>query len=159
MSAIFSGALAALVVFCLYRFITPTAGVVFDRNDPRVLAAKREARAALPSFWTALEARDPGDEDFSLKFNLLHGMDSANNESIWAGDIERRDGHIFGRLLNRPVSPGFAEGDEVEIPAAAIDDWSFYRDGVAQGHFVTRVMIESAPGRIARQQKQALGWS
>ncbi|MBX9665503.1 DUF2314 domain-containing protein [Novosphingobium sp.] len=159
MSAIFSGAIAALVVFCLYRFWVPTAGVAFDRNDPRLLAAKQEARAALPSFWTALEARDPADEDFSLKFNLLHGTGSANNESIWAGDIVRRDGQIFGRLLNRPVSPGFAEGDEVEIAPAAIDDWSFYRGGVAQGHFVTRVMIESAPTRIARQQKKALGWA
>lgn len=159
MSAFVSGAVAALVVFCLYRFRTSTAGVAFDRNDPRLLAAKREARADLPSFWTALEERDPADEDFSLKFNLLHGTGSENNESIWAGDIVRRDGHIFGRLLNRPVSPGFAEGDEVEIAPAAIDDWSFYRGGVAQGHFVTRVMIESAPTRIARQQKKALGWA
>ncbi|WP_421837256.1 DUF2314 domain-containing protein [Novosphingobium sp.] len=158
MSAILGCAIAALVVYCLYRFRAPTVGVAFDRNDPRLLAAKRQAQAALPSFWTALEALNPDDDDFALKFNLLHGRDSPYNESIWAGDIVRRDGRIFGRLRNRPVSEGFAEGDEVEIPPGAIDDWSYYHGGVAQGHFVTRVMIESAPTRVARQQKKALGW-
>ena len=158
MSGLVSGLIAAAVVYGAYRFLRPSAGVAFERDDPRLLAAKQEAVAALPQFWAALDAKAQGDEDFAIKFNLLHGTDSANNESIWAGDVVRREGRIFGRLLNRPVSPGFAEGGEVEIAPEAIDDWSFYRGGVAQGHFVTRLMLDSAPAGVARQQRKVLGW-
>lgn len=131
MSGLVSGLIAAVVVYGAYRFLRPSAGVAFERDDPRLLAAKQEAVAALPQFWAALEAKAEGDEDFAIKFNLLHGADSANNESIWAGDVVRRQ---------------------------AIDDWGFYRGGVAQGHFVTRLMLDSAPAGVARQQRKVLGW-
>ena len=159
MTGIVGGIIAAIIMFLLYRHFAGSAGVAFDRNDPLLLAAKQEARDSLPAFWAALEAGDPADEEFSLKFNLLHGTGSANNESIWAGDISRRDGRIFGKLMNQPVSPGFTHGQEIEIAPDAIDDWSYWRNAVAQGHYVTRLMIEAAPAGAARYQKKALGWA
>lgn len=162
MSGIISGLIAAVIMVLWYRSRAGRAGVAFAKDDPRLLAAKDEARASLPAFWAAIEAAAPGDENFALKFNLLHGRgsadDASNRESIWAGDIARREGRIFGRLLNEPLSPGFKQGEVVEIAPDAIDDWSFFRAGVAQGHHVTRVMIETAPASTVRHQKQALGW-
>lgn len=159
MMGILSGIIAMVIVVWWYQRQAGRAGIAFEKDDPRLLAAKQEARAALPLFWAALEAGDPANEDFSLKFNLLHGAGSENNESIWAGEIVRREGRIIGKLLNHPVSPGFAQGQEIEIAPEAIDDWGYWREGVAQGHFVTRVMIDAAPAGAARHQRKALGWA
>lgn len=152
------GLLALFVAVWLYRRFVPTAGVAFARDDPRLLAAKDEARAALPTFWSALEQGAAGDEDFALKFNLNHAAAGPDAESIWAGNIVRRDGKVFGRLLNAPINPRYRHGDEVEIALDAVDDWSFFRGDVAQGHFVTRVMLDLASPREAAQQRAALGW-
>jgi uncharacterized protein YegJ (DUF2314 family) len=153
------GLLVLFVAVWLFRRFGPTAGVAFALDNPRLLAAKAEARAALPRFWAALEQRAAGDEDFALKFNLNHGGAGPDAESIWAGDIVRRDGKVFGRLANAPFNPNYRAGDEVEIAPEAIDDWSFFRGDVAQGHFVTRVMLDTAPPREAAQQRAGLGWT
>jgi uncharacterized protein YegJ (DUF2314 family) len=135
-----------------------SAGTVFDKDDPRLIAAKQQARDTLPLFWAAMDRGDPADSLF-LKFNLNHGSGLIDNESIWAGEIERRDGRIFGKLGNQPVNPDFREDQEVEIAPEAIDDWGYFRDGVAQGNYVTRLMIECAPPRVAKYQKQMMGWA
>jgi uncharacterized protein YegJ (DUF2314 family) len=158
-SVIISGIIAFLVIFAWTRYFGGNAGVVFEKDDPRLLAAKEQARRTLPTFWAAVEGGDPADEGFTLKFNLLHGSGSENNESIWAGDVVRRDGRIFGKLVNDPVSAGFQIGQEIEIAPEAIDDWGYWHKGVGQGHYVTRLMIEAAPGNLARHQRKEMGWA
>lgn len=154
-----AGAIVVLLLYAWIRSYDGGAGTAFQKDDPRLLAAKQQARESLPEFWAAMEASDPRDECFALKFNLLHGTGSADNESIWASDIERRDGRIFGKLQNEPVHEGFAIGQEVEIAPESIDDWGFWRDGVGQGHYVTRLMIETAPAGTARHQRKVMGWA
>jgi uncharacterized protein YegJ (DUF2314 family) len=156
---IIAGAIALFLLYAWYRSYDGGAGTVFEKNDPRLFEAKQMARDSLPQFWTALERGDPADEMFVIKFNLNHGSGSEGSESIWAGDIERRDGRIFGKLGNDPVNPDFAIGQEVEIAPEAIDDWGYFREGVAQGNYVTRLMIETAPAGTARWQKKAMGWA
>lgn len=158
MSAIITGAIAAIILYFLYRYIAGNAGTVFEKDDPRLLTAKQQARDSLSAFWTALEADDPADEDFMLKFNLNHESGLEDNESIWAVDIQRRDGRIFGKLGNAPRNPKFRPGQEIEISPKAIDDWGYFRNGVAQGNYVTRLMLETAPAGIARKQRAAMGW-
>ena len=158
MSAIISGAIAAVIVYCLYRYFAGGAGIAFEKDDPRLLAAKQKARGSLPEFWSALEARDPEDEGFMLKFNLNQGSGLNDNESIWAVDIERRNGKIFGTLGNQPVNRAFHAGQQIEILPEAIDDWGYFRNCVAQGNYVTRLMLETAPAGTARKQREAMGW-
>jgi uncharacterized protein YegJ (DUF2314 family) len=155
---VIAGIVALFLLYLWYRSYDGGAGTVFKKDDPRLLAAKQQARDSLPIFWAALERGDPADHGFLLKFNLLHGSGSEDNESIWAGDIVRRDGRIFGKLENQPVHEGFEMGQEIEIAPEAIDDWGYWRDGVGQGHYVTRLMIETAPAGTARFQKKAMGW-
>jgi uncharacterized protein YegJ (DUF2314 family) len=153
-----------IVIFVLgylwtrYRY-AESAGIAFDKDDPRLLDAKRQARDSLPDFWRALEQGDPADDGFMLKFNLNHGRGMIDNESIWADQIERRDGRIFGKLSNDPVNPDFKIDQEVEIAPEAIDDWGYFREGVAQGNYVTRLMIETAPRGVAKYHKQVMGWA
>ncbi len=150
-------AVAALLVLARRRSAAP-AGLILDPEDPRFLAAKQQARASLPDFWAAHAAAAPGDSDFMVKFDLNHGRGLADRESIWADIVSLDDGAIQGRLANPPRNRDFREGDIVKIAPEAIDDWAFMRNGVAQGHFVTRVMIEVGPPAMAREAKQALGW-
>ncbi len=158
MSMILSGAIAFLIMFIAYRLFAGGAGVAFDKDDPRLVEAKQQARVTLPQFWAALEARDPATRDFMLKFNLNHGTGHRDNESIWACDIRRDGDRIFGALANHPRNPAYREGQEVEIVPEAIDDWGYFRGSVAQGNYVTRLMIEAAPAGTARMQRQAMGW-
>ncbi|MBA4308586.1 MAG: hypothetical protein C0429_17805 [Sphingopyxis sp.] len=158
MTMILSGAIAFLIMFIAYRLFAGGTGMAFDKDDPRLVEAKQQARATLPQFWAALEARDPATRDFMLKFNLNHGTGHRDNESIWACDIRRDVGRIFGSLANHPRNPAYREGQEVEIAPEAIDDWGYFRGSVAQGHHVSRLMIETAPAGTARMQRQAMGW-
>lgn len=148
--------IAALVL--VQRWRGPPAGVSFDMDDPRLEAAKVQARAELDRFWTALAAGAPGDTDFMLKFDLCHGRGLDHRESIWARDIARADGRITGRLANPPRDSAYRQGDMVDIAPEAIDDWCFFRNDVAQGHFVTSLMLSQLPERHARQGRKALGW-
>lgn len=158
MSAIVSGLVATLLVYLVYRSFAGGAGTVFEKDDPRLLAAKQQARDTLPIFWQALDDADLANEDFMLKFNLNHKSGSNDNESIWAHDIVRRDGRIFGKLGNEPLNPDFRVDQEVEIAPEAVDDWGYFREGVAQGNYVTRLMIETAPAGRARMQRKVMGW-
>ena len=151
-------AAVAAALWLWRRYYYGDAGTVFMADDAQLAVAKAEARASLPQFWAALERGDPADSEFALKFNLNHGTDAADRESIWAVDVARRGGRIFGTLGNDPVNPAWRIGDEVEIAPEAIDDWSYFRGDIAQGHFVTRLMLQTASPGVAKAQKQALGW-
>ncbi|QJQ31236.1 DUF2314 domain-containing protein [Sphingomonas lacunae] len=141
----------------IWRSLQPVAGIVFPKDDPALQAAKAEARASLPQFWSAFDARHPDDSEFGLKVNLKPG--EPDGELIWALDIERNGERISGILGNRPVDRAYAEGQRVEIDPAAIVDWCYFRDGVAQGHFTTRAMFPHMPARMVAEGKAALGWA
>ena len=153
-------AIAVLAAIWLFwrRFARP-AGMVFDLDDPRMAAAKQQARDSLPEFWAAFDAAQPGDTDFGLKFDLNHGLGLPDRELIWAMGISRSaDGSIQGQLANPPRNRDFAAGQTVGIAPEAIVDWCFFRNDVAHGHHITRLMIEnSAPHHAAEARKQ-LGW-
>lgn len=145
------------VAFLVWRFLQPVDGVIFSKDDAALQAAKAEARATLPEFWGAFEARDPGDSEFALKFDLSSGAE--DGELIWALDIERRQGRIFGVLGNPPLDRRYAEGDRVEIDPEHVVDWCFFRNGVAHGHFTTKAMFPHMPPRAVVEGKAALGWA
>ncbi|WP_407644605.1 DUF2314 domain-containing protein [Erythrobacter mangrovi] len=121
-----------------------------------MLVAKAEARESLPTFWHAYHHPDPNDREFILKFNLTPESDA---ELIWATDIAVRGDRVFGRLGNQPLAPDFHQGQEVEIDPDQIVDWSYVKNGVAQGHFQTRVMMSYMPSHVVKEAKQQLGWA
>lgn len=134
----------------------PPAGVAFDRDDPEKIAATEEARRTLPQFWKAFENPAPDECDFALKFNLTPEKDA---EFIWAYDLKLEDGRIYGKLGNEPVDPGYSPDQFYEINPADIVDWTYYKAGVAQGHFITRVMFKHMPKRFVTKTERALGWA
>jgi uncharacterized protein YegJ (DUF2314 family) len=149
--------LLGIAVLLIYRSFFKNAGVKFDKDDPRLLAAKEQAKVSLPRFWTALNSSDSANSDFTLKFNLNHGLGMDDNESIWAYDIALSNGTIRGKLANHPVNEAFEIDQEVEIAVEAIDDWAYSSNGSPQGHHVTRLMIDVAPLGTAFLMKRAMG--
>jgi len=153
-------ALAVLAaLWLLRRWLSPPAGMVFDLDDPRVAAAKQQARDTLPEFWAALAAAAPGDSDFGLKFDLNHGRGLPDRELIWAMGVTRdADGSLYGHLANPPRNRDFSAGQTVTINPETIVDWCFFRNDVAHGHHITRLMIDISPPRDAAEARKQLGW-
>jgi len=149
--------LIALVAFVVARrlFGSRQSGSWVDPNDSELAAAEAQAKASLPDFLRRLEQPGPGETDFMLKFRLRSGGEA---EQIWAEEITKRDGRIYGRLGNRPISAGYSEGQEVEIPPGDILDWGYRAGEVMQGHFSTRALMPRMPRETAAHIRRQFGW-
>ena len=159
MKMLIIGVAVLAALWLLWRRLTPPAGMVFDLDDPRMEIAKQTARDTLPEFWAALAAEAPGDSDFGLKFDLNHGRGLPDRELIWATGVTRdADGAIHGHLANPPINRDFSAGQKVTIIPETIVDWCFFRNDVAHGHHITRLMIDLSPPRDAAEARKQLGW-
>ena len=122
-------------------------------EDPEMAAAVARARAELPDFFGRHAAPAPGERDFVVKFDL-----GGTGEMIWAGALQRDNDRLSGILSNQPLNADYRQGQRVDIPEEAIIDWAFVRDGRAQGHHTTRVLLSRVPPEQAAQVRAALGW-
>lgn len=104
----------------------PASGLV-DSNDPAMRSAMQRARAGLPGFLDRLENPPSGAAGFTVKFPL------GGWEHVWVTGIVRRDEVIVGRLASDPLQAGYAKGDVLRVPIAAISDWA-WRDGQGRWH-------------------------
>jgi len=115
--------------------------VVFRPDDEEHVAAKAEARAALPSFWRAYEEHGEFG-DFLIKV----GLPAANEglEHVWLGRIRREPTGLWGILENQPVHTirRMKPGDQVEFSEDQVSDWAYRKGGLWFGHFTTRVMLK-----------------
>jgi uncharacterized protein YegJ (DUF2314 family) len=137
----------------------PTQGdqvTMHSADDARMNAARAEARRRLPEFFAALSARATTDDGFVLKYDLNLGR--GDPEFIWANNIQVQGDRITGNLANAPVNNPRRLGEAVTIPRNLIVDWGFFRNGVMQGSFTTRVQLEQLDPRQAAEIRRNLGW-
>jgi uncharacterized protein YegJ (DUF2314 family) len=125
-------------------------------DDPAMNAARAEAVRRLPEFFRALAAPGPGDNTFMLKFDLNRG--EGDPEFIWADDVRVAGDQISRTLANNPINRNFALGQRVVIRRADIGDWGFFRNGVMQGNFTTRVQLSQMPREQAQAIRENMGW-
>ncbi len=148
--------IVAAVVICLWRWwFVPPAGVGFDPDDPDKLAAEREAQRTLPLFWKAFENPVEDESEFAVKYNLTP---QKNAEFIWSYALKKENGRIYGMLANEPVEPGYEPERYYEIDPKLIVDWTYYKGGVARGHFLTKVMFRKMPKRFVKKALKQFGW-
>lgn len=133
------------------------ANVAFvEDDDPKMEAAKAKGRATLPGFFERMAAPSADEEGFSVKFNLTPDADA---EFIWAGDLKLdARGELTGALSNHPIDERFKLGQRVPIARSDIIDWTYFKNGVAQGHHTTRVILEQVTPEEAAEIRAALGW-
>lgn len=147
-----------LLIFLGLRYAPKHSATALEvaADDPALVRAEADARAALPTFFQHLASPDPTDAEFMVKFRLRSG---AAPEQIWADVTRRADGALIGVLANDPMTRGYCIGQEVEIPEHEIMDWGFRNNGVMQGHFSTRVFLERMPADVQAHTRREMGWT
>lgn len=146
-----------LLIFLGLRYAPKPSATALEvaADDPALVRAEADARAALPTFLQRLSSPDPADGEFMVKFRLRAG---STPEQIWADVTRRADGRLIGVLANDPITRGYRIGQEVEIPEHEIMDWGFRSSGVMQGHFSTRVFLERMPAEVQAHTCREMGW-
>jgi uncharacterized protein YegJ (DUF2314 family) len=113
-----------------------------SRDDPRMKAAVAEARARLPEFVNAFEAKNGAPDGlFSIKAPITRG---GNTEFIWVNvkSIERNG--FRGEIGNEPVDlPGLMFGSRVFVPIDDLNDWMYNDGDDLRGGFTVKVLMDS----------------
>ncbi len=124
----------------------PPPVVAIAPDDPRLLAAVREARRRWPEFVSAFEQRENG-QLFSVKIPVREGK---LTEYMWLSVSALEHEMIYGRLDNEPVSMRrIHAGDRLRIPVRDLNDWLFTRGDTVAGGFTIDV-LSNAPKRPER---------
>ncbi len=124
----------------------PAPVVGISPNDPRLLAAVREARRRWPEFVSAFEQRESG-QIFSVKVPVREGKQT---EYMWLSVSALENEMIYGRLDNEPVAmKRMHAGDRLRVPVRDLNDWLFTRGDTLAGGFTIEV-LSNAPKRPHR---------
>jgi uncharacterized protein YegJ (DUF2314 family) len=108
-------------------------------DDPEMNVAMATARLTLPKFWQAFDKPGKGEENFALKVKIT---DSHGTEYFWVGDLERKDGKLYGVIDNDPeIVRNVKLGQRIEIPEQDISDWTFMRNDKIVGNYTMRVLF------------------
>jgi len=131
------------------------ATIAVPAGDPEMAAAIKTARAGLPVFFGHATAPGPEEGGYMIKYDLLPGTPS---EFIWAEIVSHRGDVTVARLLNKPLSAGFAQGQEVSVRDREVVDWAYWRAGTLIGGATMRVLIARMPAGEARAMRDRFGW-
>lgn len=129
--------------------VTQAPVVQVADDDPRMLAAVAEARRRWPEFVAAFKARQPGG-NYAVKAPITR---EGNTEFIWLEVIGLEPDYVHGKLANDPVALGGLKlGDQVEVPVAELNDWTFLHDagGEPVGLFTVKVLTETYAQQLAK---------
>ena len=131
----------------------PLSEQVIHADDSAALSAARaEALATLPVFWSKFYARSPDLSEFGVKIELP--TTDGGSEAIWGVPVREAKDEVVVRLLNDGERLPLKFGAEVRAPESKIWDWTYTKDGKAFGHFTTRVLLKQA---TLEQRAQAEG--
>ncbi len=109
-------------------------------DDPAMTAAIEAARETLPLFWAAMETSS-GAANFSLKVAVP--TKDGPPEHIWMNAPRRLEsGRFSGIVGNEPLAAAIRYGAPYEFSAADITDWLFIRDGLIEGGYTIRVLLD-----------------
>ncbi len=118
--------------------LAPVVGVAPD--DPRLLAAVREARRRWPEFVQAFEQREAG-QMFSVKVPVREGRQT---EYMWLSVSALEHEMIYGRLDNEPVAmKRLHAGARLRVPVRDLNDWLFTRGDSLTGGFTIEVLANN----------------
>jgi uncharacterized protein YegJ (DUF2314 family) len=115
----------------------PAPVVGISPNDPRLLAAVREARRRWPEFVAAFEQRENG-QMFSVKVPVREGK---HTEYMWLSVSALEHEMIYGRLDNEPLTmKRLHAGDRLRVPVRDLNDWLYTRGETLAGGFTIDIL-------------------
>jgi uncharacterized protein YegJ (DUF2314 family) len=124
--------------------VKPGGGIFHSpTSDSAMQDAIAAARASTPSFIARLEAPQPGDRNFGIKFPFRDGDET---EHMWVSDV-RREGDEFVGIVEADAQcvGNVVKGSEVRVPVSGISDWGFSNGDAIHGNYTTRVMLPTLP--------------
>ena len=127
--------------------------VQIGEDDPRMQAAVAEARQRWPEFKAAFAARQRGG-NYAVKAPVTRG---GNTEFIWLEVIGLEPEYVHGRLANDPVDlGGLRLGDQVEVRAADLNDWTYRHteDADPAGLFTVKVLTDAYHQQLDQARKE-----
>lgn len=110
--------------------------IYFEDEDPQMNVAIENARSSFGAFVEQLPRLRKSGAYFSVKVPVPAGDDT---EHVWLSDPEVRDGRVYGKLGNEPLSGPYELGDAVSVPTREISDWMAIVDGELYGGFTVLV--------------------
>lgn len=123
--------------------------VMVKGGDEAMELAFALARESLPHFWQIHAHPQNGESGFGLKVKVA---DRYGTEHFWMGDIERKDGQIYGRVNNEPkIVKTIKEGQRLVLPPDDIVDWLYMRHGKMVGNYTARVLVRTLPPAEAQK--------
>lgn len=135
--------------------VTQAPVVQVANDDPRMIAAVAEARRRWPEFVAAFKARQPGG-NYAVKAPITR---EGNTEFIWLEVIGLEPDYVHGKLANDPIDLGGLKlGDQVEVPVADLNDWTYAHDAAAgemAGLFTVKVLTETYSQQLAKARPSA----
>jgi uncharacterized protein YegJ (DUF2314 family) len=123
------------------------------KEDPEMNAAIAAARKNIPQFLAVLSTKDDNISDIGFKYPL------GGWEHIWVANVRKEGAFLVGELSNEPAQEGYKIDDTVKVPLATVSDWA-YRDknGVMQGHYTTKVLLDRIDPQEAASIKESFKW-
>jgi uncharacterized protein YegJ (DUF2314 family) len=138
---------------------------MFDGGDPAVRQAYEAAQRSFKYFWRELSWEHrrivPGLDMAMVKLPFTDGPRTDGNpeyEHMWIGEVDFDGETISGVLLNSPNwLTSVQEGDSIQAPFSALEDWMMHVDGQAYGGFTVNQMRAGMNGRERKKHDDAWG--
>lgn len=146
--------IGTLLVGCNKRTSSNTP-VKITTGDKEVDEAISKARESLDHFWSVYDSPKEGEANFSLKVKVQDS--NGNVEHLWAIDLKKDNGKIFGTIDNDPKQvKTLTRGQKIEIADKDIVDWMYRKNGKIYGGYTIRVLVNRIPKADADAIKSQL---
>jgi uncharacterized protein YegJ (DUF2314 family) len=147
--AVVAGTLAATAVLSPGQ---TQSSVDFGRNDYKLRLAMADARHFLPKFVAAMRAGDGAGFQVKVPLPIDGGF-----EHVWMNDL-KVDGESFtGVIAQTPKEASrYAKGTPHRARFSEVSDWAYWKNGLMEGGYTVRVMLERLPKDEADRVKARL---
>lgn len=110
-------------------------------DDPKMLAAIKQARETLDQFIVAFQNPQPSRTKLSIKMQV---SDGTNIEHMWIVPVSYSNAKFRGTLMNNPYNlKGIVYGQELECSKEQVSDWVYVENGKLIGGYTMNVIRDS----------------
>jgi uncharacterized protein YegJ (DUF2314 family) len=125
-------------------------------TDHKMNVAIKNAIQTFPEFLDRYTNRKETDTEFSVKVMI---EDQYGVEHFWVSDIEIKEDMFVGYIANEPQQvKSVVLGQKVNFQKQIISDWAYNDNGIRQGSFTLKVLLNRMPKGQADYYKRIIGW-
>ena len=127
-----------------------------DYDKDKMELAIEQANNSFGDFLASFQNPQIGDSAFFLKVRI---EDENGIEHFWLGNLTLDAEPFMGIIENDPgVVKNVVVGQTYKFYKKDISDWMYFSNGVMQGNYTLKVLLESMPKEKADDIKKSIGW-